>query len=362
MRIKMIRSQSEYSGYTNELAIGFAKWPADFDYQNNFIINSLKKHFSVQISATPSIVFYSVFKGQIPEGKYVKVFFTGENRRPDFAECDWAFTFDYDDTMKHPRHLRLPLYVLDAYGMTNFRFDWGEALIKSSDYADRISGQKKYFCAYIAKIDSWPRIAMFDYLSCYKQVTAPGKSRNNVPPISHNSYDISRMSADFQDEKRSYLKKFKFAIVFENSAYPGYTTEKLVDAMLSGCIPIYWGNSEVGKDFNTKSFINVHEFEQQIEKRIPNWIRNWTGLYKHIWKLWVTPQTLKKVVEQVKEIDKKKELYLSMLKQPWFHNNRVNEYFSLERFESQLIKIVNLTLSEKNSAKILSISRNKWCG
>jgi len=36
--------------------------------------------------------------------------------------------------------------------------------------------------------------------------------------------------------------EFKFTISFENDSYPGYVTEKLLEAYLCGSIPIYWGD------------------------------------------------------------------------------------------------------------------------
>ncbi|AFI06347.1 Alpha-(1, 3)-fucosyltransferase [Helicobacter cetorum MIT 99-5656] len=41
----------------------------------------------------------------------------------------------------------------------------------------------------------------------------------------------------------------------------GYVTEKIIDAYFSHTIPIYWGSPSVAKDFNPKSFVNVHDFK-----------------------------------------------------------------------------------------------------
>lgn len=57
-----------------------------------------------------------------------------------------------------------------------------------------------------------------------------------------------------------WIKNYKFCIAFENTSYPGYTTEKLTNALAVNAIPIYWGNPVVEKDFNTRAFINAHEF------------------------------------------------------------------------------------------------------
>ena len=46
------------------------------------------------------------------------------------------------------------------------------------------------------------------------------------------------------EDKQELLKKFKGSIVFENSYYPGYITEKIIHTYLAGNISIYWGCQE----------------------------------------------------------------------------------------------------------------------
>jgi hypothetical protein len=41
--------------------------------------------------------------------------------------------------------------------------------------------------------------------------------------------------------KGTVLRRYRFAIAFENTALPGYITEKLIDAIIAGCVPIYRG-------------------------------------------------------------------------------------------------------------------------
>lgn len=91
-----------------------------------------------------------------------------------------------------------------------------------------------------------------------------------------------------------FQQQYKFSIAFENTSSKGYTTEKLIEAKAAGTIPIYWGNPEIAKEFNTKSFINCHEYENFDE-----------------------------VIEVIKKIDNDDELYLKYL----------NEPFSLEGFD-----------------------------
>jgi hypothetical protein len=48
---------------------------------------------------------------------------------------------------------------------------------------------------------------------------------------------------------------YQFCLVMENTATPGYITEKIFLAYLGGCIPIYWGTRQVFDVFHHDSFI-----------------------------------------------------------------------------------------------------------
>jgi len=51
------------------------------------------------------------------------------------------------------------------------------------------------------------------------------------------------------------LSPFSFSIVIENSRYPGYFTEKLIDCMYCRTVPIYWGDPLVARAFDTRGII-----------------------------------------------------------------------------------------------------------
>lgn len=83
-------------------------------------------------------------------------------------------------------------------------------------------------------------------LNVRKSVDSGGKYLNNVGgPV---------------PDKLEFLSKYRFSFAFENSSYPGYTTEKILESKRAGTVPIYWGNPLVNEDFNSDSFINVHNF------------------------------------------------------------------------------------------------------
>ena len=96
---------------------------------------------------------------------------------------------------------------------------------------------------------------------------------------------------------------------------PRYSTEKIVDAMRARCIPIYWGSPQIHTEFNSKSFLNYSDFSSE-----------------------------EAVIERVLQIDRDDSLYLECLRQPFFHDNRPNEFFSRERLLAQFDKIFSTSI------------------
>lgn len=148
------------------------------------------------------------------------------------------------------------------------------------------------------------RIEFFNRLSKYKKVDSGGRFMNNI--------------GGAVASKMNFIRDYKFVISFENSASPGYTTEKLIEPMLVNSIPIYWGNSVVGKDFNTDSFLNIadtNSFDEAIEKII--------------------------------NLDKDHDKYLALAAQPWFHNNEV----PTEMTKESLVNFLDFVIADSRSKK-----------
>lgn len=74
-------------------------------------------------------------------------------------------------------------------------------------------------------------------------------------------------------DKAAFLRRFRFDLAFENSASPGYVTEKIIEPLQAGCIPIYWGAPDVARDFNPRRIVHARDF------------RTWDELAIHILEL-----------------------------------------------------------------------------
>lgn len=255
-------------------------WPG-FRKDDNPIYNLLGTRYAVELHEQPDFVIFSSFGRDHRLHSCTRIFFTGESHRPDFATCDYAFTPHYLDD---PRHLRWPLYAF---------YYRPEMLLRDDDDLDTIMAAKTRFCCFIASNrKARKRNAFFRRLSRYKQVDAGGRVFNNLGYVVPGG----------PRGKIEFLKQYKFNIAFENTSIAGYTTEKIVEPMAARCLPIYWGNPLIHREFNPKSFLNYFDFDDETA-----------------------------LIEAIIELDRDDALYRQRLAEPWFHHNTPNEFFQLDR-------------------------------
>jgi alpha(1,3/1,4) fucosyltransferase len=274
---------------------------------DNFFINLLRERFDARITDDPDFLVYSHASNVNRLYTCKKIYWTSEAYAPNWLTCDYALTCHI---MNDPRHLRLPLYAV-----------WvnEEELIKEPDEADRVLPQKKKFCAFFSSyIDrkTEHRARFFHLLSRYKRVDAGGKAFRNI--AQDVPYDAQA--------KRDFLKPYKFYMAFENQSLPGYTTEKIAEAMLARCVPIFWGNPRVIEEFNPRSFINANDFP-----------------------------TLQDLADYVAQVDQSDELYSRYLREPYFLDNKPNLYFDKTRILDFFGKIFADTSAPR-------VAHTRWLG
>lgn len=63
------------------------------------------------------------------------------------------------------------------------------------------------------------------------------------------------------DTKEEALSPYRFSIVIENTQNPYYFSEKLLDCMALGTIPLYYGATDIGSFFNEKGILTFTDLE-----------------------------------------------------------------------------------------------------
>jgi hypothetical protein len=263
-----------------EVRINFSDFYPGFEKTNNYFFKLLSSKYFVTIDEiTPDFLIYSCFGNDFLKFDCIRIFYSGENIIPDFNLCDYGIGFvhlSFED-----RYIRFPNFLTYRSKFEKIKKEGNENF-----------PPERKFCNFIYSNPSADPIRdQFYYLlSKYKKVDSAGKHLNNtlLPVITHG----------WSEDKLKFMKDYKFSIAFENSSLPGYTTEKIVDAFLSGTIPIYWGDPTVSNDFNPAAFINCHSFKN-----------------------------FEKVVDEVIKIDHDESLFKKMINQPIFLKEP--EYFNL---------------------------------
>jgi hypothetical protein len=235
------------------------------------LISDFLNNENIEFNAPPEeadIIIFSSFgqenlKYNNPKTK--KIFFTGENRRPPIDRCDYALTFDLDNY--NNKNFRLPLWYLHIDWWKEQSFE--PAKIKLKDLYRQWDPEeilnRNYFGSIIIGNYVENRILAAQAIASKYEVHAFGHVFNN----------------HYLGDKFELLKNYKFNIAFENTIYPGYVTEKLLEAKVAGCIPIYWG-TDASCDFNENCIIRYKNNPTELFKEVDFLYTNKNELIKKI--------------------------------------------------------------------------------
>jgi hypothetical protein len=244
-------------------------------------MDRLDKLIPKKISSIPITLFLQNYL------KFVKEIQRGSKKNSYAILCD---------KNKGRQLFSLPLFIQQYYN---------EIFALADKKVDKEIKRRK-FCAFIVSSNSSrERIEFFKKLSKYKKVDSFGKVYNNMGDFS---------STDWKDNEKLF-KDYKFVICFENSFVNEYITEKLPNVMFANSIPIYRGAPNIGKYFNTQSFINYEDYGKSYDK----------------------------MIERIIELDNNDSEYLEILKEPWFKNNKIpknilNKKRELGKFYEEILK------------------------
>lgn len=195
-----------------------------------------------------------------------KVHFTGENTQPQLGDgVELNLGYAHADFVNES-YIRFPLWMIeiDWFGADSERIQNPKPLPVdrcTKVYPGEI-GEKTKFCAFVVTNPCNPvRNNSFHWLSQYKKVDSAGRLFNNVG----DELFAGLGGGGGELKKHDFLRKYKFCLAYENSSSPGYTTEKLLHAKAAGCIPIYWGDPKVERDFQTGGFIDARRMTSPDE-------------------------------------------------------------------------------------------------
>jgi len=167
-----------------------------------------------------------------------RVWYTGENIRPPEG-FDLTLSFDLDDY--GGTNLYAPFW-LDRVSVNGASASERVAIPAEVLTSDRIIERvPPRFCAAVMSNPHPMRLRAIEALRSIGRVDVYGRA-------------YGRPLAD----KAAVLSEYRFNLAFENDLYPGYVTEKVIDAWSAGCVPLWWGIDPAGY-VDPQSVVNLAE-------------------------------------------------------------------------------------------------------
>ena len=211
----------------------------DLRYHKIWLKAQLKEKFIIKFSSyKPDYLIYNICGDECSKPKYknsIKIALYLENQIPDLNEADYAighYHINYFD-----RYFKLNIFIMQD--INNFSLPRNQALN---------GPKKKKFCAALIS-NNWStngfRLKFIKELNKYKKVDMGGKVGNNIGRI------INRKKG------REFFSEYKFTLSMENSEGDGYISEKIVNSLKSGTIPIYYGDYMSDEYLNPKTYILI---------------------------------------------------------------------------------------------------------
>lgn len=172
-----------------------------------------------------------------------KIFFSGEDLSSStfpklrrykkiVNKVDLSLGFE---TKNNNKNFYLPLWFLSLIEPESTLESITSKINKINNVRYRKDGRAK-FCSQISRHDmNGIREKIILLLQKIEQIDCAGNFMKNTDELKNK----------FGDNKSEFLKNYKYNICPENSDTPGYVTEKIFDAIIAGCIPIYWSEKNL---------------------------------------------------------------------------------------------------------------------
>ncbi len=228
-----------------------------------FLNNVLQKHFVLADTYQDAhIVFFGPFDN-IPffYRDKIYIFIASEHFYPNVWQADFAIIYG----KKSQKNIFHSLEMMAGFLFIDVHNKLSKVGLDKQHF---IQYPKTRFCNFMYGNQYTKfRNAFFLALNQRKKVDSLGSVMKNM-----DMYDIPDMPKDlhkYQDqgldlramEKLYTLRHYKFTIAMENGLRPYSFSEKVIQALEVGSVPIYWGPSDIDTFVNKDAYIDARDFD-----------------------------------------------------------------------------------------------------
>jgi len=104
-------------------------------------------------------------------------------------------------------------------------------------------------------------------ITSVKRKTVGHNLRHNIIQSNLMNLDLFGNGYNPIEDKITALKDYRFSLIIENEKINNWFTEKIIDCLTTGTIPVYWGCPNIGDYFDTSGFIIIDSIEDLITKK-----------------------------------------------------------------------------------------------
>ena len=240
------------------MIVGNPSEPVDLEIRSVFTFKSLQEKMYVRSRALVNSEFLNEYISRANFGhrtRYVtpakkRIWYTGENLRPPQSLFDGTIGFDRTDPKAY--NLYFPFIYLGIDWFTKEKPT--EVTVSPESLTLRRKVRKKQLsraCSFATNL-------------------APDRQR--LVNITRQVFEVDQYGKSvnrFVESKNQVAEKYLFQICNENSFYPGYVTEKLLDAWKTGNIAIWSGCLGTEIPIKTESFVDCSDLTGiEIENKL----------------------------------------------------------------------------------------------
>ena len=240
-------------GYRKTIKIGYTDMSDEkgmfyFNYVKNMLTDTYEFVFEQENPDYLMFSFYGCKHNDVKYKQAIKIAIYEEGFIPSFNEED--YTFGLAHIFYLDRYFRKATLIeyLQKYNLKNK--DFRKARQKA------LNGPKREkFCGAVLNNETSLnhfREKFVKELSKYKTVDSGGEIDNNL------GYIVT--------DKIKFFSSYKFSIAFEKNTADGYATDHILNSLLAGTVPIYYGDYLIDEYINPDTYILVRNDIDLLDK------------------------------------------------------------------------------------------------
>lgn len=152
------------------------------------------------------------------------------------------------------------VFVRNNHNLFDYIFTYDESLLSISNKFVFIP----YGTSWIGEADRkvYNKTKMTSLIASNKRWVEGHHLRHTVASLYKEHIDVMGSGYRAINSKIEGLADYRYSITIENSKFNSYFTEKLIDCLVTGVVPIYWGCPRIGDFFDLNGIIIFDSAEE----------------------------------------------------------------------------------------------------